>query len=230
MPLVKVSEREVHQLCEEEVVQAELALQKRKVKDNDQKAKSDASGSKVFVPIDLVSDSDEETKPLAEVPVPQDIKETEKQKAARLKKETKAAERAEKAAAEKAKKEQAKADAKLVKETVAKNKKLVQLATSALSILTPCIDELAKVLKEKQDEAEDHLKSAACDQMSTLRKMRSESSAALKEHSKSLETSLSLSFENLKSVQEEVKNAKFLKDRLLGKKAKRVAVVEQGES
>ena len=71
MPLVKVSEREVHQLCEEEVVQAELALQKRKVKDNDQKAKSDASGSKVFAPIDLVSESDEETKPLAEVPVPQ---------------------------------------------------------------------------------------------------------------------------------------------------------------
>lgn len=67
VPLVKVSEREVHQLCEEEVVQAELALQKRKVKDNDQKAKSDASGSKVFVPVDLVSESDEETKPLAEV-------------------------------------------------------------------------------------------------------------------------------------------------------------------
>ena len=229
VPLVTVSEREVHQLCEQEVLQAELAMQKRKVKDNDQKAKAEASASKVFVPIDLVSESDEETKRQDPPKNPEPPQETEKQMAARLKKEAKAAERAEKAAADKAKKEQARIDAKAVKEIMAKNKKLVQLATSALSILTPCIDELAKVLKEKQGEAEDDLKSAACDQMGTLRKMRSESSAALKEHSKSLENPLSLSFENLKTVQEEVKNAKFLKDRLLGKKAKRVPA-EQGES
>lgn len=57
----------MHQLCEEEVVQAELALRKRKVKDNDQKSIAEASGSKQLVPIDLVSESDEETKPQNEV-------------------------------------------------------------------------------------------------------------------------------------------------------------------
>lgn len=205
LPLTTVSQKEIHRRCEEEVVSAEMAVRRKKNKALPSSAAAVQEEKKTGLE-DLLSESDDEEH--------KDVEETQKQRRQREAREKAKAERAEKASQEKEQKAAKRA-------TVTANKKIVKLATGTVSALSDCVAQVGKALQSQAaDSVDDALKASATECLTTLKDWKNACQQALVQHGKNVETPLTLPFDTNKEVAEKIKEAKALKDSILGKKRK----------
>ena len=221
LPLTKVCEKEIHRRCEEEVVSAEMAIRKKKETAKPSAVSNAAGGShqEADCLVDLLSESDAEEQTGS---LPKE--ETEKQRRQREKRDAKKAEKAEKAEKDKEKKAAAEEARKAKRATIAANRKVVKLATGCVTSLSDCVTDVGKALQSKAADPslDDALKASATESLTTLKDWKHACAQALAQHGKNVETPLTLPFDSNKEVADKIKEAKTLKDSILGKKRKGV--------
>ena len=197
-----------------------MAIRKKKENARPIAAGNDAAASdkKPDSLVDLLSESDGEEQ-TGQVP-----QETEKQRRQRETREAKKLEKAEKAEKDKEKKAAAEEARKAKRATIAANRKVVKLATGCVTSLSDCVADVGKALQSKAADPslDDTLKASATESLTTLKDWKHACAQALAQHGKNVETPLTLPFESSKEVAEKIKEAKVLKDSILGKRRRGV--------
>lgn len=193
LPLTKVSESEIYQQIDEELLQAERALKK---KASASKEAAAVQGDQI---VDLMSDDEG---PVEETDDGHLDKDTRK----RLRQEAKKAE-----AEEKKRRKAAEAEAKAAARKVfSQNAKLVKVSTSCSPLLVSCMEELpiSTTAAENSGSINMNQKETAAKFMDELKEWKVACTHVLQQHQKPDPGPLTLPFASYKEVQEKAKVVK----------------------
>ena len=212
VPMVTVNEREVHRMCEQELAEAEMEIKKKKQLKDDKSTAALALAAAE----DMALESDSEKSQKA-----RDKREQDKSKKAKA---------AAKSASKKEQKNAEKEEKKKQKEIQKQNTKTMKLAAEVMPLLSPVLAELEKALTAKKDDANvaEQIKQDAMEVLQKLEGMKGDCALALKEAGKETNKALDLPFSSSKKAQETIKEAKNLKDLIVGKKSRKAVEKPSG--